>query len=146
MTPVVKLADFGLSQLLAQASQEDPSDNPGAEDDLGDLSESAQSAPRKLPKLTEVCGTPDYFSPELVELAQHEKELELKESQGYSSPLDCWAVGCIIYELLSGSPPYQAKEEEVRFICTEPPCTMLPCVAVTSPDDLLAVGPLLQDY
>jgi len=110
-TPIVKLADFGLSQLFVQAT-------PLTEDDAdGDSLEARpEGSGRKYHhKLTEVCGTPDYFSPELVELAQHDGELELSESQGYSSPLDCWAVGCIIYELLSGSPPYQAKEEQVLF-------------------------------
>ena len=98
----VKIADFGLSQSLAQQGQ-----------------------------LTDVCGTPDYFAPELAEIAMNhsatwssaeaaEANRELKDDslidgKGYGSPLDCWAVGCIVYELLAGHPPYQAQDEAVLF-------------------------------
>ena len=101
---------------------------------------------------TQVCGTPDYFAPELVEIAQRPEMdggsfkamgeesgphsiptlslllLSLAShltslsnhsrtpgAGGYGPPLDCWAVGCIVYELLSGGPPYQARDEEVLF-------------------------------
>ena len=96
----VKIADFGLSQSLHMAG--------GAG------------------KLTEVCGTPDYFAPELADIAQGRasvadsdreefSSLLEAEGKGYGPPLDCWAVGCIIYELLAGHPPYQAKDEAVLF-------------------------------
>ena len=34
---------------------------------------------------------------------------------GYDSAVDCWAVGCIIFELLAGHPPFQAADESVLF-------------------------------
>jgi len=79
----LKIADFGLSQTLTAAS--------GAE-------------------LKEVCGTPDYFAPELVAIAQGSAP-----GTGYGSGVDCWAVGCILYELLAGRPPFEAKTENVLF-------------------------------
>ena len=95
----VKIADFGLSQSLQIAK---------------DKADATQL-------LTEVCGTPDYFAPELAGLAQNHGSsaaaLSLidEEGKGYGPPLDCWAVGCIVYELLAGTPPYQAQDEDVLF-------------------------------
>ena len=80
---LVRIADFGLSQTLAAAD--------GYER-----------------KLTDVCGTPEYFAPELVRLAQG-------DAGEYGAPVDCWAVGCIVYELLCGAPPFQAKDEAVLY-------------------------------
>jgi serine/threonine protein kinase len=42
------------------------------------------------------CGTPDYFAPELI------------ASSGHSFPLDWWTLGVLIFELLSGSPPFES--------------------------------------
>ena len=55
-----------------------------------------------------VCGTPNYFAPELVLLAQ--RHLDATE---YGSAVDNWALGCVIYELLLGTPPFLASDEEV---------------------------------
>ena len=94
---VVKIADFGLSQSMVKSS-------------------STKEGGKKT-KLTEVCGTPDYFAPELVALSQLDQEVfDVSDPQhGYGPPLDCWAVGCIIYELLAGKPPFQAQDEQVLF-------------------------------
>ena len=86
----VKIADFGLSQSLQIATK--------------------GSSPTLL---TEVCGTPDYFAPELAALAQghgspvSSAALSLvgEEGKGYGPPLDCWAVGCIVSELLADPLP-----------------------------------------
>ena len=34
---------------------------------------------------------------------------------GYDAMVDCWACGCIVFELLCGSPPFTAKSEDVLF-------------------------------
>jgi len=57
-----------------------------------------------------VCGTPNYFAPELVLLAQ--RHLDATE---YDSAVDNWALGCVIYELLLGTPPFLASDEEILF-------------------------------
>ncbi|XP_067934178.1 serine/threonine-protein kinase PLK1-like [Watersipora subatra] len=42
-----------------------------------------------------ICGTPNYISPEVI------------NKIGHSFPADIWAIGCIIYALLSGRPPFE---------------------------------------
>ncbi|CAL1141252.1 unnamed protein product [Cladocopium goreaui] len=40
------------------------------------------------------CGTPDYFSPEII------------SDTGHSFPVDWWCAGVMLFELLSGDPPF----------------------------------------
>ncbi|XP_035209448.1 serine/threonine-protein kinase PLK1-like [Stegodyphus dumicola] len=47
-------------------------------------------------KLT-VCGTPNYIAPEIL------------MKKGHSFEVDVWSLGCIMYTLLIGSPPFETK-------------------------------------
>ena len=44
-----------------------------------------------------LCGTPNYISPEVIN----------KESYGLST--DVWSLGCILYALLTGTPPFECS-------------------------------------
>lgn len=46
------------------------------------------------------CGTPEYLAPEVVD----------ESKGGHGKAVDWWSFGCIIYEMLTGSPPFQLKE------------------------------------
>lgn len=41
-----------------------------------------------------VCGTPQYIAPEII------------EGKGYTKNVDWWALGVLIYEMLSGQAPF----------------------------------------
>jgi serine/threonine protein kinase len=44
------------------------------------------------------CGTPDYFAPELI------------ASTGHTNAVDWWTLGILIFELMSGKPPFESPQ------------------------------------
>ncbi|XP_026277244.1 phosphorylase b kinase gamma catalytic chain, skeletal muscle/heart isoform isoform X3 [Frankliniella occidentalis] len=63
-------------------------------------------------KLTELCGTPGYVSPEMLMTAMCDNE---EDAEGYDLPVDMWACGVIMYTLLVGCPPFWHRKQMVML-------------------------------
>ncbi len=50
-----------------------------------------------------LCGTPDYMAPEVV------------LTQGHDKSADYWALGCLTYEMLRGSTPFESMSQKRTF-------------------------------
>ncbi|VDP91079.1 unnamed protein product [Echinostoma caproni] len=50
-----------------------------------------------------LCGTPNYIAPEVL------------TKGGHSFEVDCWSLGCILYTLLVGKPPFETNELEKTY-------------------------------
>jgi serine/threonine protein kinase len=51
-----------------------------------------------------MCGTLDYLPPEMV------------ESQPYDKTVDIWCLGVLMYEFLSGNPPFVAETSKATYV------------------------------
>lgn len=49
------------------------------------------------------CGTPEYIAPELL------------ESQGYTKTVDWWTLGVLLYEMMTGLPPFYDKNVNTMY-------------------------------
>lgn len=83
----LKIADFGLSALVR------------IDEDGYDAEESNKRKNYKL--LKDMWGTKEYFAPEVVE-------------QAYGPQADVWALGCVLYEMLSGEQAFPVRENDTE--------------------------------
>ncbi len=49
------------------------------------------------------CGTPDYLSPEMI------------RQEGHDQRLDIWNIGVLLFEMLTGKPPFQGSNQRELF-------------------------------
>lgn len=90
------ISDFGIAQLKPDTRQQPP--RPQA-----NHIEAEGSAPRRM-RRNSFAGTRQYLSPEM-----------LNDHKNVDRPCDLWALGCIIYQLTSGSYAFKGASEYAIF-------------------------------
>jgi len=88
----IKITDFGTAKLLPDPRE--PRDPNKPQDYIADL---------ELTRAKSFVGTAEYVSPELL------------TDKSACKASDLWAFGCIIYQLLTGRPPFKAANEYLTF-------------------------------
>jgi len=72
------------------------------------LSEIQQNlAPGEEMKMSKAVGTPSYLAPEVL--------FFLSTGQPYGKQVDLWGVGCILYILLCGFPPFYGNDDDEMY-------------------------------
>ena len=101
---------------------------------LGDFGFAAKfsNAASDLPCFTRLVGTPEYLAPEIVRA--YALAMAGKMCTPYCSRVDLWSLGCLIYELLSGSPPFiDTGHDELFCLILRGPIKMPPEVCAAAP-------------
>lgn len=81
--------DLSMSNLLLTTS-----DNGGMQVKIADFGLATQLNRNSQSKHTTLCGTPNFISPEVASRSSH------------GLPTDVWGLGCLLYTLLVGHPPF----------------------------------------
>ncbi|XP_062869725.1 serine/threonine-protein kinase PLK2-like [Trichomycterus rosablanca] len=71
---------------------------------IGDFGLAAKLEPVENRRRT-ICGTPNYLSPEVL------------NKQGHGCESDVWALGCVMYTMLLGRPPFETTNLKETYRC-----------------------------
>ncbi|XP_066499975.1 serine/threonine-protein kinase PLK2b [Hoplias malabaricus] len=92
---------------------------------VGDFGLAAKLEPVSNRRKT-ICGTPNYLSPEVLN----------KQGHGWES--DIWALGCVMYTMLLGKPPFETTNLKETYRCIREARYTLPSTLSLSARQLIA--------
>ncbi|CAD8063289.1 unnamed protein product [Paramecium primaurelia] len=64
-------------------------------------------------KADSIVGTPEYLAPEILS----------QNGDGYDYKVDCWSLGCLLYEMIAEQPPFMSEQRDqlIKLIKTTQP-------------------------
>ncbi|XP_074507343.1 serine/threonine-protein kinase PLK3 [Sebastes fasciatus] len=110
---------------------------------LGDFGLAAKLETVEQRKKT-ICGTPNYLAPEVL------------NRQGHGTESDVWSLGCVMYTLMCGNPPFETLDLKETYKCIKevrynlpsslsPPAQkLISAILQKNPSDRLALDQILN--
>ncbi|KAJ8270853.1 hypothetical protein GJAV_G00120020 [Gymnothorax javanicus] len=110
---------------------------------LGDFGLAAKLEPVEQRKKT-ICGTPNYLAPEVL------------NRQGHGPESDVWSLGCVMFTLMCGNPPFETLDLKETYKCIKEvryslPSTLSPAaqklisgILQRNPNDRLTLDQILN--
>ncbi|OWK04627.1 PLK3 [Cervus elaphus hippelaphus] len=110
---------------------------------MGDFGLATRLEPPEHRKKT-ICGTPNYVAPEVL------------QRQGHGPEADVWSLGCVMYTLLCGSPPFETVDLKETYRCIKqvhytlpaslslPARQLLAAILRASPQDRPSIDQILR--
>nr|XP_033786758.1 serine/threonine-protein kinase PLK2 [Geotrypetes seraphini] len=92
---------------------------------VGDFGLAARLEPLEQRRRT-ICGTPNYLSPEVL------------NKQGHGCESDIWALGCVMYTMLLGRPPFETTNLKETYKCIREARYSMPSSLITPAKHLIA--------